>query len=45
MAGRYQIYDGSPTFVWESERIEDISQIKAFGDMDLSFNETCHAGK
>lgn len=45
VAGRYQIYDGSPTFVWESERIEDISQIKAFGDMDLSFNETCHAGK
>jgi len=36
----YQIYDGSPTYVWESERVADIRKVKAFNDLKFK-SGTC----
>jgi hypothetical protein len=34
VAGTYQIYDGSPAYVWECERVGDIRKIEEFENMD-----------
>ncbi len=36
----YGIYDGSPTYVWESERIENIQDVKVFQDITVT-SEGC----
>lgn len=36
VAGTYQVYDGSPTYVWESERVGDIRKIKAFNNLEFT---------
>ena len=36
VTGTYQIYDGSPTYVWECERVADIRQVEAFEGLKLS---------
>ena len=32
--GRHDIRDGSPTFVWESERLADLKKIEVFKDIE-----------
>ena len=39
--GRYGISDGSPTFVWESERVPDLQKIDAFKGFDGTNHEAC----
>ncbi|MDM8550391.1 hypothetical protein QUF72_09945 [Desulfobacterales bacterium HSG2] len=39
--GTHQIFDGSPTYIWESERIDDIRQIEVFKDLTFSTQEKC----
>jgi hypothetical protein len=39
--GHYEIYDGSPTYVWESERVTDLSKIDAFKELTGSTQEIC----
>ncbi|MCI0540800.1 MAG: hypothetical protein L0Z50_36840 [Verrucomicrobiales bacterium] len=39
--GRYGIYDGSPTYVWESERVTDIHKVEAFKGIATAGNEAC----
>ena len=40
-AGRYEITDGSPSYVWESERVPDLKKIAAFKGLDEINVETC----
>lgn len=40
----YQVYDGSPAYIWESERIKNIKEAEPFKGLDFS-NETCAAEK
>ena len=40
-AGRYEITDGSPSYVWESERVSDLKKIAAFKGLDEINVETC----
>lgn len=39
--GTHQIFDGSPTYLWESERIDDIRQIEIFQELTFSTQEKC----
>ena len=39
--GRYGITDGSPTYVWESERVADLRRIEAFKGMAGGASEAC----
>ena len=39
--GRYGISDGSPTYVWESERVADLRKIEAFKGMAGGASEAC----
>ena len=39
--GRYDIKDGSPTFVWESERVPDLEKIEAFKGLAALNGEAC----
>ncbi len=39
--GTHQIFDGSPTYLWESERIDDIRQVEAFHELTFSTQEKC----
>jgi hypothetical protein len=39
--GRYGIMDGSPTFVWESERVVDLQKVEAFKGMTGGSGEVC----
>lgn len=39
--GRYGILDGSPTYVWESERVADLRKIEAFKGMAGGASEAC----
>lgn len=39
--GTHQIFDGSPTYLWESERIDDIRQIDLFQELTFSSQEKC----
>ena len=39
--GRYGIMDGSPTFVWESERVTDLRKVEAFKGMPGGSGEAC----
>lgn len=36
VTGTYRIYDGSPTYVWESQRIADIRKVEAFKGLKFS---------
>lgn len=38
---RYEIFDGSPTYVWESELVKDISKVKTFKGLKSSSLEAC----
>ena len=40
-AGRYQITDGSPSYVWESERVTDLRSVDAFKGLDAVGTEAC----
>ena len=40
-AGRYESTDGSPSYVWESERVPDLKKIAAFKGLDEINVETC----
>lgn len=39
--GRYGISDGSPTYVWESERVADLRKIEAFKGLAGGASEAC----
>ncbi len=39
--GRYGITDGSPSYVWESERVSDLRRITAFKGLDEMKADTC----
>ena len=39
--GRYGISDGSPTYVWESERVADLRKVEAFKGMAGGASEAC----
>ncbi len=39
--GRYEIYDGSPNYVWESERVGDLRKIEVFKGMDGAGEQVC----
>jgi hypothetical protein len=41
VTGRYGITDGSPTYVWESERVPDLSHIATFKGLEAVSVETC----
>ena len=41
VTGRYDIKDGSPTFVWESERVPDLKKIEAFKGLAALNGEAC----
>ena len=41
VTGRYDIKDGSPTFVWESERVPDLKKIEAFKGLTALNGEAC----
>ncbi len=43
VAGLHQIYDGSPTYVWEGERVKDISEIEALKKMKVEGGD-CSGG-
>ena len=43
VTGTYGIYDGSPTYVWEGERVPDLRSVPALAGLDLS-SSTCTAG-
>jgi len=36
VTGSYQIYDGSPTYIWESERVKDIRKVDAFNSLEFT---------
>jgi len=36
ITGTYQIYDGSPTYVWECEKVADITKVEAFEGLKFS---------
>lgn len=39
VTGTYGIYDVSPTYVWESERIDDIREVETFRDLKFSLDK------
>jgi len=39
--GRHRISDNSPTYVWESERLQDIHQLNGFEGVDTSSQQQC----
>lgn len=41
VAETHKIYDGSPTFVWEGERVKDIRQVEAFKRLDFKASGEC----
>ncbi len=43
VTGMYQIYDRSPTYVWESEVVGNIQRIEAFRDLEFS-TKACESG-
>jgi hypothetical protein len=40
-SGRYEITDGSPSYVWESERVPDLKNIAIFKGLEAVSVETC----
>ena len=41
VTGRYGITDGSPTYVWESERVADLRSVEAFKGLENFTKEGC----
>ena len=41
VAGVHGIYDGSPTYVWESERVSDLSRLPPFTALKAFTGEAC----
>ena len=39
VTGTYGIYDGSPNYVWESERVANIREVEAFKDLTFSLDK------
>lgn len=39
VTGTYQIYDGSPAYVWECERVADVRKVEAFKGLNLSSDQ------
>jgi hypothetical protein len=39
--GQYGIMDGSPTFIWESEKVRELQGVEAFQGYDGSSQEAC----
>jgi hypothetical protein len=39
VSGTYGILDGSPTFVWECQRVQDIREVKNFKDIEFSLSQ------
>ena len=37
VVGKYGIYDGSPTYVWEGSRVADLSQVDVFAKLNPGF--------
>ncbi len=38
---KYAIYDGSPTFVWEGQKVDDITGIELFAGLEFEPGERC----
>jgi len=45
VAGKHFIFDGSPTFVWESEKIDSVLEIAPFDQIDLSSDRCSDRGE
>jgi hypothetical protein len=41
VTGQYGIYDGSPSYVWESERVMDLAKIEPFKGLSGFSGEPC----
>ena len=45
VTGTYQIYDGSPSYVWECERVANIRQLEVFRGLKFSSDRCSDGGK
>jgi len=41
VAGQHEITDGSPSYVWESEKVTDLNKIEAFRGMSATPQQAC----
>lgn len=45
VTGTYQIYDGSPTYVWESEKVRDVGMVPEFEELKFASDKCREKGE